>query len=203
MAIQAPTHSQGRSLKDKLHLIDRAMTGGAANAFVHVNAVIEVDVVGQAVDLDPLNRLVAAKAFSNGFQIADIVEENGMAIHAGFGGGNACVGGTFHAGVTVAAVDTDVSDMVLVAKLDGLIAGHAFVGDIGGARQDQYCGQRQAPQNDRSEQTKSRKEIRTAVKNLCHVSVALGQMDSPEGYDSRGNLPLLCRTAQVRAETTR
>ena len=174
MAIQAPTHIQRRSLENERHLVDGTVTRGAADALVDVNAVIEVDVIGQAVDLDPLNRLVSTKAFANRFEIADIVEEDGMAIHAGLGGRNARIAGTFHAGMTVAAVDAVVSNMVLVAELYRLIAGNAFVGDIGGTGQDQYRSQCQSAQNNRSEQTKSRKKIRTTVKDLCHVSVALG-----------------------------
>ena len=122
MAIQAPAHGQRRSLEDKRHLIDRTVTGGAANTLVDVNAVIEIDEVGKAMDLDPLNRLIGAKTLANGFEITDIVEENGMAIHAGLGGRNARVSGTFHAGMTIAAVDAVVSDMMLVAELYGLIA---------------------------------------------------------------------------------
>ena len=104
--------------------------------------------------------------------------------------------------MTVAAVYAFISHMVLVAELDGLTSEHTLVGDIGRPRHDQYAGQGHAAQNDRSEQTKSRKKIRTTVKDLCHVSVALEPNDFPEGCYSRENLPLLCRTAQGQAETT-
>src|SRR5208337_802063 len=156
VAIQAPAHRERRSLKDKGHLVDRAMAGRAANPLVDVDAVIEINVVGQAMHFNPLNGLVRAVAFPNGFQITDVVEENGMAIHARLGGRNARISRTLHAGMTVAAVNAFISHMVLVAELYGLIPGHAFVGDIGRPRHDQYAGQRQEPQNDRSEQTKSR-----------------------------------------------
>ncbi len=154
MAIQAPAHGERRSLKDKGHLVDRTMAGRAANALVDVNAVIKVDVVGQAMHFNPLDGLVRAVALSNGFQITHVVEENGMAIHASPGGRNARVSRTLHAGMTVAAVDAFIAHMVLVAELYGLIPGHALVGDIGRPRHDQYGGQRQAAQNHRSEQTK-------------------------------------------------
>lgn len=156
VAIQAPTHRERRRLKDEGHLVDRAMAGRAANPLVDVDAVIKVDVVGQAMHFNPLDGLVGAVAFPNGFQITDVVEENGMAIHAGLGGRNARVGRTLHAGMTVAAVDAFISHVVLVAELYGLIPGQALVGDIGRPCHDQYAGQRQAAQNDGSEQTKTR-----------------------------------------------
>ncbi len=155
VAIQAPAHRERRSLKDKGHLIDRAMAGRAANALVDVDAVIKVDVVGQAMHFNPLDGLVRAVALPNGFQITDVVEENGMAIHAGLGGRYARVSRTLHAGMTVAAVDAFISHVVLVAELYGLIPRHALVGDIGRPRHNQYAGQGQAAKNGRSEQTKS------------------------------------------------
>ena len=46
MAIQAPLHVQRFRLAGERHLIDPAMTRDAADALVHVNAVIEVDEFG-------------------------------------------------------------------------------------------------------------------------------------------------------------
>jgi hypothetical protein len=103
--------------------------------------------------------------------------------------------------MTVAAINAFVCYVVLVEELYGLIPGNALVPDVRRARHDEYAGQRQTSQNDGSEQTKPRQKIRTTVKDLCHVSIALGQNDSPEGSYSRENLPLLCRTAQGQAET--
>ena len=103
-----------------------------------------------------------------------------MAIHAGPCGRGARVGRTLNAGMTVAAVNAFISHVVLVTELYGLIPGDALVRDIGGPRHDEYAGQRQASENARSQQTKPCKKIRTTVKDLCHVSVALGQKESPE-----------------------
>ena len=104
--------------------------------------------------------------------------------------------------MAVAAVDALISHVVLVAELYGLIPGDTLVGNVGRPRYHQYASQRQASQENRSKQTESRNKIRTSVKDLCHVSVALGQINSPEGSYSRENLPPLCRTAQGQAETT-
>ncbi len=59
---QTPLHLQRRSLESDGHLIDTTVASGAADALVHMNAVIEIRIVGEIVDPNPLDRLAAAKA---------------------------------------------------------------------------------------------------------------------------------------------
>ena len=172
VAVKAPLHSQGRGLKDKRHLVDRAMARRAADSLIDVNTVIEIDVVGEAVNPDPLNRFVGFEAIADRFEIIDIVEENGVAIHAGFCGRNSRVGGSFDAGVTVTTVDAIIADVVLVAELDGLLPGDALVGDVRRTRHKQHTGQGKSAKHNGYEQTKPRNKIHTTMKNLCHVSGA-------------------------------
>jgi hypothetical protein len=179
VAIEAPLHGQRRSLENERHLVDRAMARRAANPLVNVNAVVEVDVIGQAVDPDPLDRLICPVAFANRFEIADVAEENRMAIHAGFRRGNTGECRSFDARVTVTTVDAVIANMVLVAKLHGLLARHALVGDVRRARNKQDDSQGKSAERDRYEQTKPRNKICTTMKNLCHVSGA------PEGLPLR------------------
>ena len=53
MAVEAPLHLQRLFLPHQRHAIDLAVAGRAADAFVHVNAVVEVDEVGQVVHARP------------------------------------------------------------------------------------------------------------------------------------------------------
>ena len=55
VAVQAPLHIQRRSLEHQRHLVDRTVASGAANPFVDVNAVIEIDVIRKAMHAHPLN----------------------------------------------------------------------------------------------------------------------------------------------------
>src|SRR5438477_2335220 len=50
VAVQAPFHQQRRHLVGKRHLVDTAMTRRTADAFVNVNAVIEIDKTRQVID---------------------------------------------------------------------------------------------------------------------------------------------------------
>src|SRR5437763_15514101 len=49
MAVDAPFHLQRLLLPHQRHAVDLSVTGGAADAFMNVDAVIEVDKVGQIV----------------------------------------------------------------------------------------------------------------------------------------------------------
>ena len=96
-----------------------------------------------------------------------------MAVHAGLGGGYARDRGSFHGSMAVAAVDTIISDVMLVTELYRLRSRNVLVRRIGRARQPQNADEPKPNQKNSREQTKSRNKIRTAMKNLGHVSVAL------------------------------
>src|SRR2546422_2205360 len=78
---QAPLHLQRRSLISDRHLVHPAMTRRAADAFVHVNAVIEIDVVGEIVDTPPLNWFTRAKAGADRFEVRTVGPDLFVAIH--------------------------------------------------------------------------------------------------------------------------
>jgi hypothetical protein len=197
VAFQTPLHIQGRSLKHQGHLVDRTVARGAANAFIDVNAVIEINVVREAMHTHPLNGLIGAITLAHRLQVTDVIEKYGMAIHAGFRGRDTSEGRVLDAGVTVTTIDSVVSDVMLVAELDGLIASHPLVGDVGRSGNDQHRRESKTGEDRGSKQTKPRNKICTAMKDLGHVSVALARIFSPEGYP-RENRPHLCRTVRVR-----
>ena len=96
MAVEAPLHQQRVRLEHQWHLIHRTMASRAADALAYVNAVIEIRKIPEPVNFHPLDRLISAIAFANWFKVTGIIEENRMAIHAGFGGRYACGCGSFH-----------------------------------------------------------------------------------------------------------
>ena len=172
MAIQAPLHVQRRSLKHQRHLIDGSVTRGAANTLIYMNAVIEINVVREPVNLHPMNRFVRAIAFAHRFQVADVIEQHGMAIHARLRRRNARVRGGFHAGVTVTAVNTVIAGVMLVAELNRLVASYVLIGDIWRSGHHQNRCQGNARKYCSAQQTESCEKIRASVKDLCHVRFA-------------------------------
>jgi hypothetical protein len=96
-----------------------------------------------------------------------------MAIHAGFRGRNAGVGGSLHTCVTVPAIDPIVPHVVLVTELYRLISRHKLIRQIRRSRKNQHSRQRKSGKEYQREQTKPGDKIKTAVKNLGHVNFAL------------------------------
>ena len=57
MTLQAPFHIEGRRLPHQRHLLDLAMAGRAADAFLNMNAVVEIGEAGQVMHPIPFERL--------------------------------------------------------------------------------------------------------------------------------------------------
>ena len=87
MALKTPLHEQRVFAPGHRHLINRSVAGRTVNPPPNVNAVIEVDKVGQIVHTRPFQRAVLAKAGAHGFEGRTIGPNLGMAIHAGLRGG--------------------------------------------------------------------------------------------------------------------
>src|SRR6188508_2729888 len=62
MTTDAPLHLERPLLLHQRHLIDPAVAALAAHALLHVNAVIEIDKIGQVVHPNPFQRLVVTEA---------------------------------------------------------------------------------------------------------------------------------------------
>jgi len=154
---------------------------GTADAFIDVNAVIEINEVGKPLDLHPLDRFICPVALANGFQVRSVGKQHGMAIHAGLCGRNACKGGGLNRGMTIAAVQSVIANVVLVAELHGLLTHDVLIRRIGRTRKPQNAREPQSDQKNSREQAEFRDEICAAMKNLGHVSVALLRRPLPEG----------------------
>src|SRR4051812_21009330 len=101
------------------------MTRGAPDAFLNVNAVVEIDEIGQVVDLHPGDRLAGAPAFAHGLEQLGVGPNSRVAGHARFGGGEAGKVGVFNRCVAVTAVDPKAADVVIVTEGDRLVAREA------------------------------------------------------------------------------
>ena len=167
------------------------MARGAADSFIDVNAVVEIDVIRQPVHPFPVNGLFCAITLADDFQISDVVVQHGVAVHAGFCRRNPRVRRIFHAGVTIPAVDSVVPHVVFVAELHRLLARDSLVGNVGRPRHNQHASQAQSCEDSYPKQAGPRKKIRTAIENLCHLFVTLEPSRFPIGHYFFGNFPLL------------
>ena len=174
VTVDAPLHQQSIGLKDQRHLIDLPMASRASNALVHINAVIEIREISQAVYSYPLDGLARAIAFANRLEVIRVVEEHGVAIHTGFRGRNAGYSGGLHAGVTVAAIDAVVSHVMFVAELHRLFTRDVLTRHVRGIGHADYSQKAKSNQKESGKHTKSGNEVRAAMENLGHVRLHFG-----------------------------
>ena len=121
VAVEAPLHLQRVLLQHQRHLVDAPVAGLAADALLHVDAVVEVDEVGQVVHARPLQRLVVAEAGAHRLEDRRVRPDLRVAVHAGLGRRDAGERRRLDRRVAVAAVDAVVEHVVLVAELHRLL----------------------------------------------------------------------------------
>ena len=85
MTFQTPFHLQCRGLERDRHLVNLAVTRRTADAFVHVNAVVEVRVIRQIVYADPLDGFARAKTGAHRFEIRTVGPDLFVTTHARVG----------------------------------------------------------------------------------------------------------------------
>ena len=65
MAPEAPFHRERLGLPGERHFVDAAVAGLAANSFMDVNTVVEIDEIREIVDARPFDRSARAVALAN------------------------------------------------------------------------------------------------------------------------------------------
>jgi hypothetical protein len=131
MALKAPLHLECLLFPHKRHLVDPPMTRVATYPFFDVDAVVEVDEIGEIVQTVPLDRFAGTIAFSHRFQHGAVLPDLGMTSHTRFRGGDARKSAVFDRGVAVPAVYAETADMVLVAERNGLLSSFLGSSNIG------------------------------------------------------------------------
>ena len=111
---------QRRLLIHERHLVDLAVAGDAADALVHVDAVVEVHEIRQIVDADPGQGLVVAKTGPHRLQNGRVIPDLRVAVHARLGRGDVGEGGFLDRRVAIPAIESHAADVMGVAELDRL-----------------------------------------------------------------------------------
>lgn len=124
VTLEAPFHVKSVLLPGERHLVHLAVACRATDAFVHVDAVVEIDEIGKIVDAIPPDRNARGKTLPDRLQQRGLCPELRMAGHARFRGRHARVVGILNGRVTVTAIDAETIDVVLVTERDRLFARH-------------------------------------------------------------------------------
>ncbi len=91
-----------------------------------------------------------------------------MAVHANFGRRNSGKRRRFHGRVAVAAIDSIIGYVMLVAKGYGLNARYSHFSDVRGFIDGRQCGNDSDSQCNASEDSDPRNRVRAAMKYLRH-----------------------------------
>src|SRR5688572_30618295 len=103
------------------------MARDAADSCRDVGAVVEVGVIGKLVHANPAHRPAARGTFANRCELRAVPHHELMAIHAGLRGRNVRDGRNFDRGVTIPAVEAELTNVEAVAVLDRLVGTVAHV----------------------------------------------------------------------------
>lgn len=125
MAVQTPAHRKRLDLLDADHLVDPAMARRASDASRQMSAMIEIDEIGELVDVNPGNGLVLGEALANRQNLGAIGSHLGVAVHAHLRGGHGSKGRALHRGMAIATIEPEVSSvklMTVLDRLDGTVA---------------------------------------------------------------------------------
>jgi hypothetical protein len=198
---QTPLHLQRRRLVSDRHLIDAAVAGRTTDAFVHMNAVIEIDVVGQIVNAPPLDRFARAKAGADGLEVWAVGPDLFVTVHAHGRRRDAGRRRRFDGRVAIAAIDAVVADVVFVTELNWLVAFDPLAGvprrtiNLGGYP-------KRGEQNKNGSIDRSLGErVGTVMENLWHRRSWLIPNSSISNQRAVENRKL--RTARARFQTLR
>ncbi len=115
VTFQTEIHVQRLHLPHLDHLVHAAVAAHATDAGADMRAVIEVNVVGEAVYLNPGNRLAGCIAAADGLEQRACGLHARMAVHARFGRRNGRIGGLVDRRVAVVAIHTQIASMKFMA----------------------------------------------------------------------------------------
>ena len=170
VALKAPLHEQRVFTPGHRHLIDGSMARGALNSAMHMNAVIEINKIGQIVYTGPEQRSVLTVTCAHRLERRAVRPHLRVAVHTGLRRWNACKRTVFNRGMAVTTVDSDSRYVMLMTERNRLFTHHARFREI--RRTNKHAQDRYESRNDEDEakDADTRQCIRAAMENLCHVS---------------------------------
>ena len=127
-----------------------AMAGGTTQSFCDMNAVIEINVIGQIVHAGPFQRHIGGKAFPHRCQDGRIVKDLRMTSHASFTGGHAGEARFLDGVMAIAAIDSVVANVMFVTEGNRLIERDSDISSVRRPKNFRSRPARPANQNHRA-----------------------------------------------------
>ena len=168
MALQAPLHVERLGAPGERHLVELAVAGRTADAVPDMDAVVEVDEIGQVVDPIPSQRLVRRQALADRPEQGCFGPDLRVTGHANLRAGDAGKGGFLDRAVAVTAIDPIVADVMFVAERHRLLERDLYVGRIGRPENRRGRPARAAKENHEADDQDFGMNVGAAGKNLGH-----------------------------------
>lgn len=144
------------------------MTGRTSHAFVHVNAVIEIDEIRQVINTLPLNRLACAPALANRFEIRAVSPDLRMAVHTSLGWRDPGERELLDCSMAVTAIDSVIANVMLVTELNWLLAREESLGVIRRSIEFKQHPYEDGGKEDRTEDRRLGNEVGASIEDLPH-----------------------------------
>lgn len=168
MTLKAPLHLQRSSLISEGHQVNTPVTGRAAHTLVHVDAVIEINEVGQIVNAGPPDRLARPPALAYRLQIRAVRPNLRVAVHAGFGGWDPGIRELFNGCVAVATIDRLIADVMFMAELYRLFSREESLSVVRRPVELEQHPDNDPDKENRSEDGGLRYEVGASIEDLSH-----------------------------------
>ena len=116
MTFQTPGHAVRLGVVNCRHMIDVTVTIGAADSAINVRRMIVKNVIGRAMDLDPLDWFTRLPTCPDRFQFRIVLLNLLMAVHTNLGRRQIRMRRHFNETVTISAIHSQLSDVNIVRK---------------------------------------------------------------------------------------
>ena len=168
MAVETPAHLQAGRPPHQRHLVNATVAALTADPLGHMNAVVEVNKVGQVMDTRPFQRPAGAVAFSDRLENRAVLPDLRMTTHADFGGWEPGKRRRLDRRVAEAAVNPQAAYMVFMAERDRLLADDIGFGDVRRATEPIPSEGHRRKDPQATEDGDLRKRVHARMENLGH-----------------------------------
>jgi hypothetical protein len=170
VTIDTPLHVHIGRFPGKRHLVQTSVASFAAHSLIHVNAVIEIDEVGQIIDAIPAYGLVLAQTGAHRFQHLAVSPKLLMTVHACRCGRHPGKRTHFNRVVAVPAVNADPGHVMCMAKRHWLVEWYPFASDVRGVHHSGPPPSRDCDCENAPEYRQARNRIGRSLEYLGHRS---------------------------------
>src|SRR5690625_5822925 len=111
LTVEAPAHAELLFLSYNIHPVYSAMAGFTTDTHIYVSRVIEIGIVREHMNTDPLDGFSCLPALPDEFQIFIICFNLIVAVHTGLSGGDIGMSGVDRESVTILTNHFDLANI--------------------------------------------------------------------------------------------